>query len=188
MLPNCTPRLWARFWANVAITPSCWLWLASCNRWGYGKAYADGHHIGAHRLAWMLLVGPVPDGLHVLHNCPGGDNPACLNPAHLWLGTNEANIADRHRKGRDARGDRNASRLYPERRPRGERNTSRMHPERLARGERSGAAKLTALQVTTIRARHAAGGISQAALATDYGVSQGLISAIVHRHVWQHLP
>lgn len=56
--------------------------------------------IRAHRLAWELLRGPIPAGLNVLHNCPGGDNPRCVNPDHLYLGTQADNIHDSIRKGR----------------------------------------------------------------------------------------
>lgn len=60
----------------------------------------DYRRVRAHVLAWTLAHGPVPSGLKVCHNCPAGDNPRCVNPAHLWLGTQAENIYDSIRKGR----------------------------------------------------------------------------------------
>ena len=130
----------------------CWIWMVGANKQGYGLFWADGRPTRAHRFAYAKYVGPIPDGLHVLHRC---DVPSCVNPAHLFLGTNADNVADREIKGRGnppygerhgsrtrpertPRGDRNGSRTKPERRPRGERHGSRTKPERLARGERHG--------------------------------------------------
>lgn len=67
---------------------------------GYGKLKSDDGLIGAHRASWILANGPIPDGLCVLHRC---DNPPCVNPAHLWVGTHADNAADKVAKGR-ARG------------------------------------------------------------------------------------
>lgn len=99
----------ARFWSKVAITPGCWLWLAYKDRAGYGRINVrqeDGQHRPeiASRIVWRLLRGPIPAGLEVLHNCPDGDNPACVNPNHLWLGTEPENQADKIAKGRQKPG------------------------------------------------------------------------------------
>ena len=85
-----------RFWEKVLKTESCWIWVG-CKQSGYGFIFGVG---GAHRAAWKLLRGEIPDGMEVLHNCPGGDNPACVNPAHLWLGTHADNMRDMKEKGR----------------------------------------------------------------------------------------
>lgn len=69
-------------------------------RGGYGILYHKGKTLYAHRVSWELNRGPIPEGLWVLHNCPGGDNPACVDPAHLWLGTASDNSKDRDAKGR----------------------------------------------------------------------------------------
>jgi hypothetical protein len=98
-----------RFWEKVdrsGGSDACWPWVASCDAKGYGHIGIAGKTVRASRVAWELSNGPVPDGLFVLHNCPDGDNPTCVNPAHLWLGTHQDNMRDRERKGRTARGER----------------------------------------------------------------------------------
>jgi hypothetical protein len=82
------------FLSKVDRSGECWLWKRGRNRRGYGRYAVRGRHVAAHRFSWELHNGPIPDGLFVLHNCPGGDNPSCVNPAHLWLGTHEENMAD----------------------------------------------------------------------------------------------
>ena len=109
---------------------TCWLWQAGCDRDGYGKCRVHGFtERRAHRIAYMLAHGPIPDDLWVLHTC---DTPRCCNPAHLFLGTVADNNADMIAKGRDARG---------------ERSGARKHPERVNRGEQCHSAKLTEDQV-----------------------------------------
>lgn len=89
-----------RFWSKVNKTPTCWLWTATRSR-EYGQFWKpDGTRILAHRMAWELTHGPIPDGLFVCHNCPGGDNPLCVRPDHLFLGTQADNIRDMTSKGR----------------------------------------------------------------------------------------
>lgn len=78
----------------------CWLWTGSVNRGGYGKTKVDRKHITAHRWSWILHKGDIPDGLHVLHRC---DVPACVNPDHLFIGTNQDNVDDRQRKDRQGK-------------------------------------------------------------------------------------
>lgn len=86
-----------RFWAKVKKTDSCWLWIGGCKRTGYGRLNKKGKKpkIDAHRASWIIHKGPIPEGVYVLHDCPNGDNPACVNPDHLWLGTHEQNMHDK---------------------------------------------------------------------------------------------
>ena len=101
-----------RFWALISKTEGgCWLWVGGKTRGGYGlfEKAAGVKRVPAHRYAWELLRGPIPEGLWVLHDCPGGDNPACVNPDHLFVGTQADNEADKVRKGRTAKGERQGS-------------------------------------------------------------------------------
>ncbi len=145
-----------RFWSNVIKTDTCWIWKAGQDQDGYGTTRAANKKTRAHRLAWQLANGqPPPADLLVLHRC---DNPSCVRPDHLFLGTNRENMQDAAEKGR------------------------------LPRGERQHLAKLTEPEVRCVRDRYAAGGITQRRLAAEYGVNPTVISAIVCRKTWKHLP
>lgn len=148
-----------RFWRQVVKgeDTECWLWTGRLMSNGYGVMTVRKRYVGVHRFSFALVYGPIPEGMHVCHNCPGGDVRNCVNPAHLWLGTQADNNADMHDKGR------------------------------YAIGERHGQARLDAAQVRAIRARHAVGGITQRAIAREYGVLPGHVSEIVTRKIWRHV-
>lgn len=159
-----TPRmsLEDRFWSKVQCGDGCWLWTKSVGRKGYGEFSSGGKHGGsrlAHRVAWELTFGPIPDGLWVLHRC---DNPPCVRPDHLFLGDVLANNRDMWSKGR-AR----PSSVLP-------------------RGERHAHHKLTEAIVREARRRHA-GGETNAWLAHEFKVSTSTMLAALKRKTWQHV-
>src|SRR3990167_3209660 len=88
-----------RFWSKVSKTDSCWLWLGKPNNDGYGKFWITelGRSVPAHHFSWEIHNSPIPDDLCVLHTC---DNPPCVRPDHLFLGTRGDNNRDRSTKGR----------------------------------------------------------------------------------------
>jgi hypothetical protein len=88
----------ARFWAQVEKTESCWLWKGGRDPHGYGQIHIGNKPLKAHHFSYQLTFGPIPPGLCILQRC---QSPACVNPQHLFLGTQQENLADMLRKGRD---------------------------------------------------------------------------------------
>lgn len=95
-------KIW--FWKRVDKTGECWLWTGALNQYGYGYYRYGGSVWGSHRFAYYLAYGKNPEGYVVRHTC---DNPACVRPEHLQLGTHADNVRDRVKRGRSARGSAN---------------------------------------------------------------------------------
>lgn len=156
---DTSPTTVSRFWEKVdkISTPDgCWMWTAYKNRQGYGKfATKKNIQVLAHRFIWTAMNGPIPGDLVVCHRC---DNPSCVRPDHLFLGTSSDNRRDCIQKRR---------------------NNS-------AKGCRQGHAKITEDDVRAIRRRHATGE-TQDALAKAFGISQSAVSYIVLRVNWKHV-
>lgn len=167
-----------RFWQYVDRhgPNGCWVWTASRDLHGYGQIFRGGHRqagsMRAHRVSWVLHYGPIPNGLGVLHHC---DNPPCVRPDHLWLGTPRDNSEDRDRKGRTRPPSRPAV------------TWQQQHPERILRGAQISTAKLTDALVLEMRRRYAAGDGSYKSLAREYGISKATCAEILTGKIWRHV-
>ncbi len=218
-IPELTEADKARFWSKIDLSvgpTACHPWTAGKSQRGYGKFVVQRFTLVAHRVAYYLSRGVDPGDLEVCHNCPAGDNPACCNDNHLWLGTQADNNADCKQKGRNATGDKNGARKHPEKWKRGEdhhvrkhpelmlpardmlrahpelhargdSHWTRLYPESVVKGEDHNLAKLTTDQVIEIRRRHALGGVSYADLGKEFHSTKENISCIVRGLTWKHL-
>lgn len=155
------PNFWSKVNKNGSV-PShmphlgrCWEWTAGICM-GYGAFFMNGCNSGAHRISWKITNGEIPDGLFVLHKC---DNRLCVNPSHLFLGTQQDNIDDMILK---------------------ERIISPL-------GEDNGQHKLNDRQVIEIRQAYENGDFNTNKMAYKYGVSGTLIRLIVRRKIWKHV-
>lgn len=146
-----------RFWAKVDISggeDACWEWMGGYFNKKYGCFWIGGHNRYAHRIAWEITFGKIPDGLFACHHC---DNPACVNPGHLFLGTALENMQDRDKKGR--------------------------HIPR--KGTNNGMSKLTWDQVREIRRMYNEDHISLTQLGKQYSICTPHIWAIVNNINWK---
>ena len=150
-----------RFWSKVDKSGDCWLWTASASgpspKYFYGRIQYEGRRVGAHRVAWILTYGPIPEGLEVCHRC---DVPLCVRPDHLFLGTHAENIRDAVQKGR--------------------------HRSPSLRGEGHPQAVLTESQVREVR-RLARAGYHHSDLAVMFSTARTTIGRIVRGETWTHL-
>lgn len=149
-----------RFWSkvNIGSPTDCWEWTGAKTGFGYGHMTVNGQkQVYAHRISYVIHHGSIPSGMHVCHSC---DNPRCVNPSHLWVGTPQDNAIDRNTKGR--------------------------HPVKV--GSECSGAKLTESDAREIRRRASSKewGI-QTKLAKEYGVAKTTIRYIVIRRSWAHV-
>ena len=148
-----------RFLSHVILSgdEDCWEWTASKNTKGYGqfmyKIKGRRIHGMAHRFSFIIHKGKIPKGMCVLHHC---DNPGCVNPKHLWIGTNQDNMDDRNRKGRQAH----------------------------LRGSASGLSKLVEEEVIEIKNIIKEGKLFYPEIAKLYGVCRSTIAAISTGQNW----
>lgn len=181
---------WARAMRRITVDESvneyvgtpCWGWTGAKSE-GYGIVSVDGRSTGLHRVSYTINVGPIPEGLFVLHKC---NNPVCCRPDHLRVGTALDNAADMVASGRAARGQRCGAYTKPDRRPRGERHGMRLHPERRSFGERQGRSKLKEPDVREIRRLRAAGA-RHVDIARKFGVTPENVICIVQGKTWRHI-
>ena len=139
-----------RFEGKYRITPSCWEWTARCDAKGYGEFYLrHGVKISAHRVSYMFYVGEIPKNLLVRHKC---DNPRCVNPMHLEVGTHFDNIHDCIQRGR----------------------------RNIQQGEKARNVKLSDQEVAQLRDLYASGLFSPGKLSRLYEISQSQAYRIVH--------
>jgi HNH endonuclease len=156
----------------------CWLWHGPCDTRGYGnftipKLYrARRNHVSrAHRVMWEVTYGPIPSLLNVLHDCPAGDNPRCVNPSHLWVGTFKENTQDALRKGRMATGNRQGAAT---------------HPEAVRRGSQLPHARLTEDAILPIFQAVSAGA-TPIDIAAHQGVTPSAMYYVLRRQSWRHV-
>ena len=141
-----------KFWSKVNKSNDCWLWQAAQQRGRYGETKYHSKSFLAHRVSWMLTHGPIPENLRVCHKC---DNPRCVNPNHLFLGTDADNIKDRDNKNRTA--------IF----------------------ERNGNARTNQKIVRQIRAEYESKTTTHRNLAKKYGLSKTQIGRIIRQESWR---
>ena len=134
----------------------CWIWMGSRKDFGYGDFARDGRLWLAHRVSWEIHYGPVPDGIQVCHQC---DNPSCVRPDHLFLGTQTDNVQDCLSKGR----------------------------HRTVHGENAHSCRLTTAHVLEARRLYSAGGFTKLGLSKQFGISRTAMRNIIDRKRWCHL-
>ena len=141
-----------RFLSKVDKSADCWEWRGALSGGGYGNVTVDKKQISAHRMSYLIHNGPIPEGQFVCHTC---DNPACVNPKHLFLGSPLTNMRDKIKKNRHV----------------------------ASKGQDNGCSVLIDEDVRRIREAHLFGA-NQKDLAQVYGVRPNTISRIVNRKRW----
>lgn len=159
-----------RFWSYVDKNAGtdCWLWRGDRSKFGYGRFLFLGERTQAHRYAYELAHGPISEGLVLCHKC---DVPECVNPEHMFVGTQKDNIQDCVRKGRW---------------PVGQAHWCSRKPELVKRGERAGNSKLSEAQVTEIY-RLCCSGSSYSEVAALLGINRATAVQIHKGKTWNHV-
>jgi hypothetical protein len=179
-----------RFWSRVKKSQDdqCWDWTGTITHDGYGRilVYTKGidTQYRTNRVAYFLSTGVDPGQYLVCHSC---DNPLCCNPAHLWLGDNQANMLDMKKKRRGAIGLKSGKYTKPFATPRGDRHGSKTKPWAVRRGVSNGMAKYTEAQVLNIR-RLAREGVRPKEIMAMLNIPQTTFWNIVNGRCWKHLP
>lgn len=156
MIPD---RAVKRFWEQVEKSDGCWVWTGcKINKEGYGGQRIRGVLYPTHRLSWILRNGPIPQGLQVLHHC---DNPPCVNPDHLFIGTIGDNMKDKAAKGRAV-------------------NTPQV-------GVVHWKARLTELDVKHIRELRTTTDMTMRDIGEAYGITKEHVFNILKRIAWKHV-
>lgn len=155
-----------RFWSKVNKTDSCWLWTGERTKFGHGRFLYNSVRVNAHRFAYETFVGPIPDGLLVCHKC---DVPNCVNPDHLFVGTQKDNIQDCVKKGRWTQAKLKAQ-----------------HPEWCARGEQAGNSTLKTEQALTALSMLRCG-MTLKVVGEIFGITQATASQIRGGKTWRHI-
>src|SRR5678815_1251254 len=140
---NTLETLSKTFWKRTKkLADGCIVWTGTKQVSGYGELRLCGKKCGAHVVAYLLAhgEGSIREGNCVLHDCPTGDNKACVNHEHLWQGTHEQNAKDRYKKNRTAQGVKSGSFNKPNSYPSGSNHWTHRHPEWLAKGSKHGTA------------------------------------------------
>jgi hypothetical protein len=147
----------------------CWVWKGRIHMKGYGIANYGQRSGGAHRMSWVIHNQKlIPEGMCICHSC---DNPPCVNPDHLWIGTNQENRDDSVKKGRQAKGDRSGMRV---------------HPESRSRGENHGNSKFTYEDIWDMRRLYSEGAPAKT-IGVLYETRKTHVLRIVNRQRWTHV-
>lgn len=184
--PNVEPRFLRGTNKNGPMHPydpekgRCWIWTGMKNRKGYGLMKIGRRGFSCHRVSFEMHTRELSPGECALHTC---DRPSCVNPSHIYAGSNQDNVNDKMKRGRFVP----FGPVPADRRARGAKNGAYTKPHRVRKGSNNGRSKLNERQIPAIRGL-LIGGVSRKAIAKTYSVSEGLIDQIAQGKIWRHVP